>query len=133
MREFRCALIDYALSDVNCIRATPHFTENDVKSQVSRLYSNISVVYIKMADFARALASVNQSLQCECLVNRASALNNRAVALIHLGRFDEARKVNHSDSSNNNNNNKIIVFLKMLLFYKTISLFLGLDRVNGFG
>lgn len=105
-QEFRCALIDYALSDINCTG-----TSSEVLAQRSRVCSNKSVVYIKMADFEQALAAVNVSLgEDETEINRASAYklsscwfcrcfssftqfvpmcccflcSNRAVALIHV-------------------------------------------------
>lgn len=86
LREFRCAIVDYDCSITNC-------SQEAAIEHCARLYSNLSVVHIKMANFPLALECVNKSLayrDSPTIISLASALNNRAVALIHLGRVTEA-------------------------------------------
>lgn len=73
LREFRCAIVDYSCSLLNCYK-TEGTDEDDVVVHSARLWSNISVVYIKMAQFAKALDCVNKALACDQTINTASAL-----------------------------------------------------------
>lgn len=70
MREFRLALLEYDVSRVN------NFDSPAEEQAVhrSRLESNISVVFIKMARFEEALEHVNQSLEGDGVSSRSSAL-----------------------------------------------------------